>query len=90
MHFWVLTLIEQIVVDMPDREPSEASDQTCARLLRLKEVQHRVGLGRSTIYRWMEDGKFPKPHLIGGYSVRWLESDINGWITAKTSLDVTS
>ena len=31
------------------------------RLIRLPEVQHRVGLGRSTIYRWMAEGRFPKP-----------------------------
>ena len=29
------------------------------RLIRLREVQHRVGLGRSTIYRWMAEGRFP-------------------------------
>jgi|TARA_R100001244_G_scaffold20643_2_gene21373 prophage regulatory protein len=50
------------------------------RLIRLKEVMHRVGLGRSTIYRWMDEGKFPKPHSLGGYAVAWLEADINRWI----------
>ena len=82
--------IAHMEADMLDIEPNKLPDPPRARLLRLSEVQHRVGLGRSTIYRWMEDGKFPKPHSIGGYSVRWLESDINGWITSKTSLDATS
>ncbi|WP_422346039.1 helix-turn-helix transcriptional regulator [Parasphingorhabdus sp.] len=75
---------------MLDADMGEVSDHASARLLRLSEVQHRVGLGRSTIYRWMEDGKFPRPHSIGGYSVRWLESDIDGWIASKTLLDATS
>tara|TARA_R110001592_G_scaffold200097_1_gene448892 strand:+ start:360 stop:575 length:216 start_codon:yes stop_codon:yes gene_type:complete len=50
------------------------------RLIRLKEVQNRVGLGRSTIYRWMDEGKFPRSHSLGGYAVAWLEADIDSWI----------
>lgn len=50
------------------------------RLIRLKEVQHRVGLGRSTIYRWMAEGKFPKPIRLGGYAVAWKQEDIDDWI----------
>lgn len=54
------------------------------RLIRIREVQHRVGLGRSTIYRWMAQGKFPKPLQLGGYSVAWLEDDIDEWIQMTT------
>lgn len=50
------------------------------RLIRLPEVQHRVGLGRSTIYRWMAEGKFPKPTQLGGYAVAWAEEDVDAWI----------
>ena len=53
------------------------------RLIRLKEVQHRVGLGRSTIYRWMAEGKFPKPVQLGGYAVAWPEDQIEEWIMNK-------
>ena len=54
-----------------------------ARLNRLKEVQHRVGLGRSTIYRWMAEGRFPKPVQLGGYAVAWPEDAIETWIAAR-------
>lgn len=53
------------------------------RLIRLKDVQHRVGLGRSTIYRWMAEGKFPKPVQLGGYAVAWAEDDIQNWIASR-------
>ena len=55
------------------------------RLIRLKEVQHRVGLGRSTIYRWMGEGKFPKPVQIGSYIVAWPEDIIDDWIRQYTN-----
>jgi len=60
---------------LPATEPRRVT-----RLIRIKEVQHRVGLGRSTIYRWMGEGKFPKPVQLGGYAVAWAETEIEEWI----------
>ncbi|HEV3424573.1 MAG TPA: AlpA family transcriptional regulator [Paraburkholderia sp.] len=53
------------------------------RLIRLREVRMRVGLGRSTLYRSPADGKFPRPVQIGGCRVAWLESDIDAWIAER-------
>ncbi|GAA5061378.1 transcriptional regulator [Citromicrobium sp. RCC1885] len=53
------------------------------RLIRIREVQHRVGLGRSTIYRWMAEGRFPKPVQLGGRSVGWTDAQIEAWIQDK-------
>lgn len=53
------------------------------RLIRLPEVKHRVGLGRSTIYRWMAEDRFPKPVQLGGYAVAWSEDDIADWIADR-------
>lgn len=54
-----------------------------ARLIRLPEVMSRVGLGRSTIYRWMSEGKFPKPVQLGGHTVAWVEDEVEKWIAEK-------
>lgn len=61
-------------------EKGATAPRRVTRLIRLPEVQHRVGLGRSTIYRWMADGKFPKPVQLGGYAVAWSEEEIAEWI----------
>jgi len=53
------------------------------RLIRLPEVKHRVGLGRSTIYRWMAEGRFPRPVRLGGYIVAWAEDDVETWIANR-------
>ncbi|QHD69725.1 AlpA family phage regulatory protein [Sphingobium yanoikuyae] len=66
---------------MADQESTKLPEaRRVTRLIRLKEVQHRVGLGRSTIYRWMAEGKFPKPVQLGGYAVAWAQEDIDLWI----------
>jgi len=51
------------------------------RLLRLKEVARKAGMGRSTIYRKMDQGSFPKPVRIDAM-VRWRESDVDAWIAS--------
>lgn len=56
-----------------------------ARLLRLSELRLRVGLGRSTIYRRIDEGTFPRPRSLGGRAVAWLESDVEAWIAALTT-----
>ena len=60
-----------------------AEPQRITRLIRLPEVMSRVGLGRSTIYRWMSEGKFPKPVQLGGHAVAWVEEEVEVWISAQ-------
>ena len=72
---------EAIVGEEIDKGATEPRRVT--RLIRLPEVQHRVGLGRSTIYRWMAEGKFPKPVQLGGYAVAWSEDDVQAWIADR-------
>jgi len=50
------------------------------RFLRLREVLHRTGLGRSTVYRWMDEGRFPRSVRLGGRSVAWIEHEIDEWL----------
>ncbi len=52
-------------------------------LLNLKEVIYLTGLGRSSIYKFMDEGHFPKNVSIGGRSVMWSEEDIQNWIEDK-------
>lgn len=59
-----------------------ANDRSNERLLRLPEVKARSGFSRSTIYRKMEDGTFPRSVPIGANSVAWRESDFNAWLAA--------
>jgi prophage regulatory protein len=49
------------------------------RFLRLAQVKEITGLSRSTIYRYMDKGMFPKHYDLGPRTVAWLEQDIQGW-----------
>ncbi|EOZ4878960.1 AlpA family transcriptional regulator [Pseudomonas aeruginosa] len=53
------------------------------RIIRLKDVMSSTGLGRSTIYKLIGSGEFPRPVPIVGRSVGWVESEIQDWILAR-------
>ena len=49
-------------------------------LLTRRQVQARIGLGTSTLYRLMRQRDFPPPLKIGGKCVRWRENEIEAWL----------
>jgi len=50
-----------------------------SRVLRRHEVEHVTGLTRTTIYRQIAAGAFPKPIKIGTKASGWLEAEIADW-----------
>ena len=50
--------------------------QPSDRLLRLEEVRHRVGLGKTMIYAMIGEGRFPRPYKITAAAARWSEREI--------------
>ena len=63
------------------------------RFIRLPEVLTRTGYGRTTIYRKMEDGSFPRCVKLGGpledpnafdcRGVAWIEDEVEQWIESR-------
>lgn len=60
------------------------------RLIRRKEVQSKTGLGASSIYAMMKQGKFPKAITLSERRVAWLESDVDQWIAERINSRETS
>ena len=60
------------------------------RLIRLPEVLSRTGYGRTSIYRKMDEGTFPKSLKLGGpledsgkfdsRAIAWIEDEVDQWI----------
>ena len=63
------------------------------RFIRLNEVLSRTGFGRTSIYRKMEDGSFPKslklggppkdPNIFDSSAVAWIEEEVDQWIESR-------
>ena len=52
-------------------------------LLTRKQVEQRVQLSCSTLYRLMREGRFPLPLKISTQAVRWRSDEITDWLEAK-------
>ena len=52
-------------------------------ILRLPAVRARTALSRSSIYKFIEDGQFPKQVRLGSRAVGWLDGEIDEWIIGR-------
>ena len=55
------------------------------RIIRLKTVLDRTGLSRTTLYRKMGEGTFPRQVRISVHGAGWHESAVARWIADPRS-----
>ena len=53
------------------------------RMLRLRAVEERTGLARSSVYRAMREDNFPRPARVGRRAVAWVEAEVEAWLDTK-------
>lgn len=53
------------------------------QLLRLPQVETTTGLKKSSIYRLVQEKKFPAPIRLSVRSVAWPSSQIQDWISRR-------
>ena len=63
------------------------------RLIRLNEVLSRTGYGRTSIYRKMDEGSFPKCLKLGSptknptqfdcRAIAWIEDEVDQWLESR-------
>ena len=61
-------------------------EKNSEQILRLPAVLVRVGLSRSTLYRFVNKRHFPKPVKLGQgetCAVGWLASEVDAWVHAR-------
>ena len=51
-------------------------------IMRTRDVLRHANITRSTLYRWLEAGRFPKPVQLGPRAVGWRRSDVIEWIAS--------
>lgn len=48
-------------------------------MLTRKDIEKLYKITKSTLYRWIENGGFPKPVRYNSAVVRWKQSDVTAW-----------
>lgn len=54
-------------------------------MLRLKEVLYCTGLSKTTIYRLISEGRFPKQSKLSQKASAWKQSEVQAFIDGKYS-----
>lgn len=60
------------------------SIQNKESLLRLPQVAEITGLGKSTVWLWVKEGKFPKPIKLSPRVTVWKLSELEDWISKQS------
>lgn len=53
------------------------------RILRIRDVCHRTGMSRSSIYAYEQTGVFPKRIQISARAVGWVEDEVEAWLETR-------
>lgn len=59
------------------------------RILRLNAVLDRTGLSRSTLYRKIGEGTFPRQIKLSKRCAGWREAAVEQWIVSPTHYSAT-
>jgi len=53
------------------------------QLIPISDVIRMTSLGRSTIYRYISEGRFPRQVSVGEKNSAWVEEEVQEWILAR-------
>ncbi len=53
------------------------------KLIRITQVMECTGLARSTVYKFIAQGDFPKPVKLGPRVAAWVEAEVLAWMESK-------
>lgn len=78
------------------RPNSDATARQFRAILRIKQVQARTGLSRSSIYEKLKpsskyrDETFPRPMKLSVAAIGWFEHDIDEWLASRYANSVAA
>ena len=78
---------DSIAAAQPSSQPAKDSEfnalgEAAERFIQLKEVCRLVGVGKSMVYRMIQEGRFPAPYKPSPGAARWSESEVIAWIAS--------
>ena len=53
------------------------------RIMRQNEVAYELGICRTTLYKWIKAGRFPKPRRYGPNVIGWPEAVVDEWMDSR-------
>lgn len=57
--------------------------------IRAQEILKLLCVGQSTLWRWISNGKFPRPIKLGNKIIVWPIKDVRTWIETQNNIGKT-
>lgn len=57
-------------------------------IYRPAELIRLLGIPRTTLYRWVRQGDFPKPVKLGDRATGWHAADIEEWLASRPTAEL--
>ena len=59
-----------------------------SKLMKVSEITEWLNVSESAIYKWVQQGRFPKPIKLGDsttkrHSSRWIREEVEEWLERK-------
>ena len=64
----------------PPKDAEGVADAVAPAFYRMADLVRITGLSRATLYRRIDDGRFPPPVHLGGRACGWRASALQAWI----------
>lgn len=52
---------------------------------RARDLVEQLHISESTLWRWVREGKFPKPVKLGEAVTAWRARDVEAWLDARAA-----
>lgn len=53
------------------------------KLLKRSDVIDLLGVSKSTLVRWVQAGRFPRPIYLSADTPRWAQDDVSDWLAKR-------
>jgi len=53
------------------------------KIIRIKDVLKMIPICRSTLYKQIEEGRFPAPFKLSERCIAWKKTDIEKWLETR-------
>lgn len=63
-----------------DLQATVGNGAAADQIWNIKTLVGKTGLSRSTVYKYIDAGTFPKPRQLGPRRVGWLATDVTSWM----------
>lgn len=70
-------------LDTPTQIEGKPMQNKSLKLLKRSEVIDLLGVSKSTLVRWVQAGRFPRPIYLTADTPRWAQDDVSDWLAKR-------